>query len=35
MSSEPTGIQLFFDFDTNPTTPIEFDFTDVNPEDGS
>jgi len=32
MSTEPTGIQLFFDFDTNPTTPIEFDFTDVNPE---
>ncbi len=35
MSTEPTGIQIFFDFDTNPVTPIEFDFTDMNPEDGT
>jgi len=35
MSSEPTGIQLFWDFDTNPVTPIEVDFTDLNKEDGT
>lgn len=35
MSSEPTGLQLRFDFDFNPTTPIEIDWGDMNPEDGT